>query len=198
MLKMFERGNPITVVASRHGIAESTFHKWMADSDVAEEDSAFFGFSSRVREAQAKAEDRALKIIMDAAVGGRKVTKTVVKRSDLVTRERDPDWGPGSEKRREVMETDRVLVSEETTTTTYQTLPNPGLARWFLERRNRKDFGNSLALTGAGGKGPVRYREDPPLDLANLSDDDLNALEALYEKAELTPGSPPAEGADPG
>jgi len=78
------------------------------------------------------------------------------------------------------METDRVPVSEETTTTTYQTLPNPGLARWFLERRNRKGFGNSLALTGAGGKGPVRYREDPPLDLANLSDDDLNALEALY------------------
>ncbi|WP_407572476.1 hypothetical protein [Deinococcus altitudinis] len=43
MLKMFERGNPITVVVSQHGIAESTFHRWMADSDVAEEDSAFFG-----------------------------------------------------------------------------------------------------------------------------------------------------------
>lgn len=195
MLKMLEAGNPITVVADRHSISASTFHLWMQKSDEAhlreDFDDPFFGFSERVRASQAKAEEKALKIVWDTAVGGRKVTKTVVKRKELVTKEPNPDWGPGSERKREEMETDRLLLEEETTTTTYQTLPSPGLARWFLERRNRGEWGSSAAITGAGGKGPVRYRDEsqPALDLGKLSDDELDALERLYEKAERTTGA---------
>lgn len=203
---MLEGGNPITVVADRHGISASTFHLWMQRSDDAQhhEDfgDPFFGFSERVRASQAKAEEKALKIVWDAAVGGRKVTKKVVKRKELVRDEPDPDWGPGSERRREVMETDRTLLEEETTITTYETLPNPGLARWFLERRNRKDWGAALSLTGEGGKGPVRVRnEDTTLDLSRLDDDQLDQLEALYAAAEAgaETGSGPPDGftADP-
>lgn len=201
---MLEAGNPITVVADRHGIHPSTFHDWMQKSDEAVKaddfDNPFFRFSERVRASQAKAEEKALKIVWDAAVGGRKVTKTVVKRKELVTKEPDPDWGPGSERQREQMETDRILVEEETTTTTYQTLPSPGLARWFLERRNRGEWGTSVAITGAGGKGPVRYRDEsqPALDFGKLSDDELDALERLYEKAERTTGAADEPSADPG
>ncbi|BDP44858.1 hypothetical protein DAETH_48270 (plasmid) [Deinococcus aetherius] len=199
---MLEAGNPVTVVCDRHGISESTFHLWKQKSDEAEEAedraSPFFGFSERVRASQAIAEEKALKIVWDAAVGGRKVTKTVVKRKALVQDEPDPDWGPGSERRRLVMETDRTLLEEETTVTTYQTLPNPSLARWFLERRNRKDWGNSLSLTGEGGKGPIRYRDEGKLDLGKLSDDELDHLEKLYEKAEAGAGAADEPGADQG
>jgi hypothetical protein len=189
MLKMLEAGNPITVVADRHGISASTFHLWMQRSDEAakqdDRDDPLFGFSERVRASQAKAEEKALKIVWDAAVGGRKVKKTVRKRKYLVTEEPDPDWGPGNEHEPEVMETDRKLLEEEETVTTYETLPNAGLARWFLERRNRKDWGAGLAITGEGGKGPVRVRsEDTNLDLSRLDDDQLDQLEALYAAAE--------------
>lgn len=206
MLKMLEAGNPITVVADRHGISASTFHLWMQRSDEAAEhgdhDDPVFGFSERVRASQAKAEEKALKIVWDAAVGGRKVKKTVRKRKYLVTEEPDPDWGPGNEHEPEVMETDRKLLEEEETVTTYETLPNPNLARWFLERRNRKDWGSSLAVTGEGGKGPVRVRnESTNLDLSRLDDDQLDQLEALYAAAEAgdagadgSPGHPGGEG----
>lgn len=206
MLKMLEAGNPITVVADRHGISASTFHLWMQRSDEAAEhgdhDDPFFGFSERVRASQAKAEEKALKIVWDAAVGGRKVKKTVRKRKYLVREESDPDWGPGSERLRELMDTDSNLLEEEETVTEYETLPNPNLARWFLERRNRKDWGSSLAVTGEGGKGPVRVRnESTNLDLSRLDDDQLDQLEALYAAAEAgdagadgSPGHPGGEG----
>jgi len=203
MLKMLEAGNPITVVAERHGISESTFHLWMQRSDEAaqkaDHDDPFFGFSERVRTSRARAEEKALKIVWDAAIGGRKVTKTVVKRKALVKEEPDPDWGPGSERRREAMETDRVLLEEETTITTYETLPNAGLARWFLERRNRRDWGASMSVTGEGGRGPVRVRnEDVKLDFSRLNDDQLDQLEALYEAAEAGADAPDGPAGDPG
>lgn len=186
---MLERGNPVTVVCDRHGISESTFYDWMQRSDAADDaddhTDPFFGFSERVRASRAKAEEKALAIVWDAAVGGRKVTKTTVKRQELKRSDPDPDWGPGADTYPDDMETDSVLLREETTVVTYETLPNPNLARWFLERRNRKDWGQSLALTGSDGKGPIRTRDETPpgLDLSSLSDDQLAQLEAIYEAA---------------
>lgn len=179
--RLLERGNPVTVVCDLVGIHSTTYYDWLergADAEEAGSDSdPFFLFSYRVKASQAKAEEKALRIVMDAAVGGRKSTKTVTKRKYLVSEEPDPDWGPGSESKREIMETDRVLLEEETTTTTEEAMPDARMAAWFLERRNRKDFGRTVGLTSGDGHSPVKIQRVGVLE--TLDDASLDALEAI-------------------
>lgn len=119
---------------------------------------------------------------MDAAAGGQKPTKTTTKRKYLVQQEPDPDWGPGNEGRREVMETDRVMLEEDVTTIVETTLPDARAAMWFLERRNRKEYGRTVGLTGADGTGPVQVQRTGNL-LEQLDDDALDSLEAILAGA---------------
>ena len=175
------------------GIHPTTYYDWRDKGEEAAEaedfDSLVFLFSNRVKTSAAKAEEKALAIVWNAAVGGRKITKTVVKRKELVEKQGDPDWGPGSERKREQMETDRVLLEEETTVTTYTTLPDAGKAMWFLERRNRKEYGRTLGLAGPDGTGPVKVER---VGLEHLSDGDLERLEALLEAADTRADADPA------
>ncbi len=188
MLKMFEAGNPITVVAEHHGLVTSTFHDWMQRSDEASEaedhESPFFGFSDRVRASRARAQEKALKIVWDAVKGGRKVKKTVTKEVILARRAPDRDWSPFEKEYPtfpDDVDVEDKLISKEVTTTEYETLPNTQLAVWYLERTNRPDFGRTVGLTGGDGVGPVRIER---VDPRKLTDDELDQLEAIFEEAD--------------
>ncbi|GAA4002296.1 hypothetical protein GCM10022631_11210 [Deinococcus rubellus] len=130
---------------------------------------------------------------MDAAVGGRKITKTVTKRKYLAQEEKDPDWGPGSERTREVMETDRVMLEEDVTITSEITLPDARAAMWFLERRNRKEYGRTVGLTNAEGSGPVQIERTGGF-LESLDDTSLDALEAILAGATANAAADPGGG----
>jgi hypothetical protein len=166
------------------GISYRTYFGWMErgeDDAEAEQDTPFVAFFHGAKAAQAKAEQKALRIVMDAAVGGRTITKTVTKRKYLVSEEKDPDWGPGSERPREVMETDRVMLEEDVTVSTEETLPDARMAAWYLERRNRKEYGRTVGITGGDGVGPVKFERAGLLE--TLDDASLDALEAILSGA---------------
>lgn len=167
------------------GITEYTFYAWRRrgdDDSAADVESEFSSFSHRCREAQAKAEQKALRIVLDAAKGGTRVVDVTTKRKFAVTKEVDPDLGPGNEEDTDLdrwIETGRVLLHEETTTVTKTLAPDARAAMWFLERRNRKEYGRQMAITGADG-GPVQMQQQ--FKVGDLSDEDLDALEALLAR----------------
>lgn len=167
------------------GITERTFYRWREQGEAdfdGELDTDFSSFFHRCREAQAKAEQKALRIVLDAAKGGTKVVDVTTKRKFAVTKEVDPDLGPGNEEDADLdrwIETGRVLLHEETTTVTKTLGPDVRAAMWFLERRNRKEYGRQMALTGADG-GPVQVQQQ--FKVGDLSDEDLDALEALLAR----------------
>lgn len=167
------------------GIGERTYYDWIArgeDDLDAETNTPYSAFSQGCKEAQARAEEKALRVVMDAAAGGQKTTKTTTKRKYLVQEQPDPDYGPGNEDERRIMETDRVMLEEDVTTIVETTLPDARAAMWFLERRNRKEYGRTVGLTGADGTGPVQVQRTGNL-LEQLDDDALDSLEAILASA---------------
>lgn len=186
--KLLKAGNFTTTVCGLVGIGASTFYEWKQQGEKDKEaglSTPFSGFLDMVLKAEANAEEKCVRVVLDAAKGGRKVVKTTTKRQELVRRAVDPDWGPGRDEYPEEVRADDVLLREETTTTTEETLPNVSAAQWYLERKHPERWGRRrLELTGADG-GPVRTQAGPtPEQLRKLSDAQLDHLEELLAALE--------------
>lgn len=187
IIKLLRDGNPISVVCDLVGISTVTYHNWYNKGEAANpndlDQRLFFDFFNRCKSARADSEEKALRIVLNAAKGGQKVTKTTTKRKYLVEKHPDPDWGAGNEGERPLIEVSRVLLEEEVTSTEETLLPDVSSARWFLERRNRKEYGRTLGLTGADGEGPVQVETSGRRLLEHVDDEQLEALEKIVESA---------------